>query len=397
MAYEDEVIISTGNITNHPLLVSLNPLEMDNPEPYTLPYYRQGECFGNYLWQLGQIVHCPIPYDRTDKKRNMLNVHIDPIPKVEIGWNKTLEECFLERAREIWAMEKPVRLWWSGGIDSTSALTAFLLTKRKEDRLIVYMNNVAIEENPSFWNNRIKTNNDVTIQESDQSNIFSIDNFSDGSINVTGEPGDMVYGSFVVEHHVDELDQHWHKMLEWEDCNFNCDNIPEFMEYAEEFVLRAPFEIRTAFDFTWWLAFSVKWQWIVQRFCPQLEDPSLWYDNILGFYNCPEIQKWSIVNHDMKHKGTWESYKFPAKDFIYNYNKDISYRDHKTKKKSIFGIFKSEEARFKFRDKALGRIEGPSLIMKSGEWFSRDDPNQALLDKWDVFTEPLWKEWKKLT
>ena len=145
MAYEDEVIISTGNITNHPLLVSLNPLEMDNPEPYTLPYYRQGECFGNYLWQLGQIVHCPIPYDRTDKKRNMLNVHIDPIPKVEIGWNKTLEECFLERAREIWAMEKPVRLWWSGGIDSTSALTAFLLTKRKEDRLIVYMNNVAIE------------------------------------------------------------------------------------------------------------------------------------------------------------------------------------------------------------------------------------------------------------
>ena len=63
--------------------------------------HREGEYFGNYIKVLSELVRCPVPYDRTDEF-NMYNYLIDPIPKVQEGWNKTFEEVILERAEEIW-------------------------------------------------------------------------------------------------------------------------------------------------------------------------------------------------------------------------------------------------------------------------------------------------------
>ena len=47
------------------------------------------------------------------------------------------------------------------------------------------------------------------------------------------------------------------------------------------------------------------------------------WGSTISFFNTDDFQKWSIVNHDVKHGGTWKTYKQPAKDYINKYVKDI--------------------------------------------------------------------------
>ena len=405
----DPVIVGTNIIKSEDVIeTNYNKAWWYNsiPEPGKNPYKnstRIGENFGNYIRVLSELVQCPIPYDRTGEF-NMFNYNIDPIPKVPKNWNRTLEEIFLERAEEIWALGKPVRVWWSGGIDSTTVLISHLRTKKPEYELIVFMADSCIEENPNFYKTlqKMESNGELTIQYNDASNIWSFDNWNDGSINVTGEPGDPFYGTFVVEHHIDEIDSPWTDMFKWDDCAFmlkgddyrNDYHRPKFMEFAEEYGKKCPFEIKNVFDFTWWLAFAIKWQFISNRIYVQLDNPSNW-QNMLSFYNTPEIQRWSIVNHDLKHKGTWKTYKWPSKEFIYNYNKDADYRDNKVKDKSLIKVA------------SMSYVTAQSnLIMTSGEFYKKTketkygvkgmDPEIAFLDKWDIFNKPVWEKWKKL-
>ena len=54
------------------------------------------------------------------------------------------------------------------------------------------MSKSCVEENPNMYD-RIKKMDDIKIQWNDASNIWSFDNWCDGSINVTGETVDPLY------------------------------------------------------------------------------------------------------------------------------------------------------------------------------------------------------------
>ena len=67
--------------------------------PYVGDWRRIGELGDNYIYALGRLVRCPLPYDRTGDW-NIFNVLYDPIP--EIGnWNMTFPEICHKRAQEI--------------------------------------------------------------------------------------------------------------------------------------------------------------------------------------------------------------------------------------------------------------------------------------------------------
>ena len=419
--YSKEINNPNLELTGKRILSSEIPLAQDYNRPhwyslwepgkhnYTCMTHRVGEGFGNYLYSMAQLVNCPIPIDRTDgNEYNQFNYHTTPIPKVEDGWNKNIEDLFIERAEEFWAMDRPVRLWWSGGIDSTTALVALLRTKKPENELIVFCGPPCKEENPHFWS-LLERMDDITMQFNKKENIFDFSNFNDGSINITGEPGDPFYGTFVVEKHIDDLHAHWTDIFKWDDVQYvfrNTDDCrmnwhrPKFMEFVEKFNAKCPFEIRTPFDFTWWVAFAVKWQWIEHRIYAQMTNPSKW-DNMQGFYNSQEIQKWSIHNHDLKHKGTWKSYKYPSKDFIYKYDGNADYRDNKTKEKSLVKTYPMRAA----PEKGYGLPQLNNLIMTDGSYHKANysgndygygyDPDINFYDKWDIYNKPVWDEWKR--
>tara|TARA_Y100000593_G_scaffold1406_2_gene2897 strand:+ start:2603 stop:3919 length:1317 start_codon:yes stop_codon:yes gene_type:complete len=351
-----------------------------NRNPYAGDWRRVGELGENFLYAAGRLVHCPLPFDRTGNW-NIFNTLYDPIPSTD-NWNMDFPEVCHKRAQELWGMSDDIRLWWSGGIDSTTSLTALIQNQPKDSTLRVLLSKQSIEENPTYYEKIKKLG--LPLEWSTKENMWDVSRFSDGTINVTGECGDPMYGTFVVEHHIEEINEPWKEMFNWSDCSniyeirddrpLNKPLYPKFIDWCEEYIKLCPFEIKNTFDFTWWLAFTIKWQWIDRRLFGYLEPPTNWR-NMISFFNSEDFQRWSIVNHDLKHKGTWKTYKWPSKEFIYEYNRDDNYLNNKTKETSFP----------KTVPVGLGQIRN-KLIMDDGNYVKRTetvDYKEILC--WDVF------------
>ena len=115
-------------------LENYNPLDLDNLLDYRSLHL--GELFGNFIYSLTILVDNYNPYDRTGE-HNTLNVDYTPIPQIPKNWNRDFSDICDERAQELWDLGKPLRVWWSGGIDSSTTLTALIKTKKPEDVLTI--------------------------------------------------------------------------------------------------------------------------------------------------------------------------------------------------------------------------------------------------------------------
>jgi hypothetical protein len=335
-----------------------------------------------------------------------MNVDYDPIP-TNFDNTMNFEDCCIDRGNYLWSKEKPITLYWSGGIDSTTALTSLLLTQPKGADLKVVLTVESIAENNSYYE-KIKSTVDLEIIESTKSALYDSKRFYGDSVLVNGECGDPTFGTFVVQNHVEELDKDWKCLFDWDDQFFNkgeslfagrISDLHDFIEFCEKYIALCPFEVRTTFDFTWWLAFALKWQWIDRRFLGNV-DYTLGWRNLYSFFNNQEFQKWSIVHHDKKHKGTWKTYKWPAKEFIYKYNPDRDYLENKTKETSIpravgLSVVQNPTYKLIMNDGRAYRVGEP--IMDLSKWnvlnydtFVRDFNAQIQLEQ-DVDHEVAWK------
>ena len=85
------------------------------------------------------------------------------------------------------------------------------------------------------------------------------------------------------------------------------------------------------------------------------------------------------MNKDKKHKGTWLSYKYELKDFIYKFTKDADYRDNKVKVKSLVPL-NNINAYPHIRTK--NGSDKLKLVLDDGRhWYNKEKiPNQILND-----------------
>ena len=348
--------------------------------PYVGDWRRVGELGENYIYALGRLVRCPLPYDRTGDW-NIFNVLYDPIPEID-NWNMTFSEVCHKRAQGLWRYDDVIRLWWSGGIDSTTTLTALLLNQPAGSELSILLSKASVIENPTFYEKIVKLG--IPLEWTTKDDIWNANRFNGDALNITGECGDPMYGTFVVENHIEQINEPWQEIFKWDDVDLiykitddkplNKPHFHKCMAFAEEYIKKCPFEIKTTFDFTWWLAFTIKWQWIDRRLFGYLDPPTGWR-NMISFFNCDDFQKWSMTNHDLKHKGTWKTYKWPSKEFIYEFNKDSNYLHNKVKETSFP----------KTVPVGLKKIKN-KLIMDNGIHYKRKESlDYDAVKVWDVF------------
>lgn len=246
--------------------------------------------------------------------------------------HKSFEECCYERALEIERLlYDKIFLSYSGGIDSTLSLISFFKYWKPESlsRLTVLMNLSSIEENPHFFKQIIER---VRVESIFQN--YSQRLATENAGLVTGEHGDQLFGSDIIARAVAMYgDSAIHAPFEkivpsvlskfTEDPEVTADFFARLRPIVEE----SPFPIKTVHDFLWWYNLTMKWQYVKYRFLAN----KAWYkpettaSRVHHFFDTVEFQKWSMCNHDKKIKGTWESYKFPMKDLIFEYNKDSEY------------------------------------------------------------------------
>lgn len=263
--------------------------------------------------------------DRSGKAEYPFKIHIrskweTPESKYK---NMDLETACYNRVNEIIKKHNPpYNLYWSGGIDSTLMLVSFF--KNVDIKNInVCLTKGSIEENYFFYENFIKENNHYFVE---------IPNKITNGTNITADCGDTIWAALESDFlsHSDTKDYIFKK---WQDYFELKNNDPDFLEFASNFMSGAERPITNLLQARWWFYFLCKHQSKATTLL--IKHHNLKIDWI-SFYESRDIETWIWFNIENIIKGhNWYTYKFPAKEIIYKFDKNMDYYNFKTKGYSL--------------------------------------------------------------
>lgn len=274
--------------------------------------YELNRMFSNYPW--GNII------DRSYSTKYPFKLHVrSPWVKPEkTDKNLDLETACVNRVNEIINQyPAPYNLYWSGGIDSTLLLVSFLKVLDPKS-LIIHLTKNSIKENEYFFENIIKPNLKF---------VFATDAVSNVGCNITGECGDTIWatldhGFFLsgpIKNYIYKPWQEWFRIKT---------NNETFLDFSERFMKKADRPIITLFDARWWFYLLCK----SQSKATLLQMATFESSISIPFYESTHIETWAWYNVENMIKGNdWQTYKWPAKQIIYKFDKNKDYLKYKSK------------------------------------------------------------------
>lgn len=213
--------------------------------------------------------------------------------------------------------DKNINIFWSGGIDSTAVLVSFLKRPDSFNRLTIILSKDSVAEYPLFFDKYILKNLKHTIVDN------PVELINPKCVNITGEIGDQIFGSSAI-FNANEKNKLFNKYTDY----FS----ESFIEVMSNQLKKSPIELVSVFDVLWWINFSMKYQYVQLRIYADILKP---FGTITHYFDTTDFQLWSLNNHDKKIKDSINSYKYTAKDYIYEFTKDAEYRDNKLKENSL--------------------------------------------------------------
>lgn len=245
------------------------------------------------------------------------------------NFNLSFPDCAIKTAERIYSKHKefgvPIKLHWSGGIDSSAALTSFinLLGMKEATKTIqIVMSSNGIYENPYMW--KIIRREGFEIVNS----LMFEDTYSEDYIAVNGEGGDQVHGTDVYrllirKYGADIISRPWNEDLIKDFVAFRSKLSPDESDTLARILInqvkQSHLDIKTMGDFCWWMNFTCKWTSTFYRMLTKSSDPvsrQTVNTHFFPFYSSPEFQLWSMYKREEKHKGDWNSYKWKAKEYV---------------------------------------------------------------------------------
>jgi hypothetical protein len=251
---------------------------------------------------------------------------------------KTFEEMAVERAEELKKLNGDIYIMYSGGINSTTALVALLISWSKEEleRVHILTSISNIKEFPQMWNLIVEK-----FKGRINTSYVNIEKICEKGYVITGEHGDQIFGGNNLKKitkyfDTESIHQNWEDKIPILYSYLFSESIAKkFIEVYRETTIASPFPIKSCFDLEWWLNFTNEWQSTKYKILSvkSWNNPQVNYSKIYRFFDTPEWQRWSIDNHDKKIENNLTSYKLPAKKFIVshtNYNAYMAKRQIKS-------------------------------------------------------------------
>ena len=283
-----------------------------------------------------------VPVDRSKTLASPLKIVGPAIPEVG-SFDETFDNVADGRGAALWAENKKLSLFWSGGIDSTVALVGLLRTVpdgRLSD-LKVHCNAASIAEYPEFYSDHIKDKVAVStipsvVKPTDRysaEDVFAstatqeIAKALKTTLVVTGELGDQCFGSAGFANDPN-------KIARTLDAYLSEDKFSSFRDEINTLNAACPIPVTAVTTMMWWWNFALKWSEVRWRSLTAVQD-STDFANVRHFFDTDDFQRWSIANDALKIKNTIQSYKWTAKDYIYNFAGHDDYRDQKLKVGSL--------------------------------------------------------------
>jgi hypothetical protein len=289
-----------------------------------------------------------MPLDRTGTIKFPVRARsLFPLPAMT-ACTKSYEQICNERALELLqraeTLDVPLYTFWSGGIDSTCVLVSLLKQSIARDRIHVLMSEASISEYPEFYRQHIRGK--LRCLPAHQFPYL----VGTKNLLVSGEHNDQLFGSDIIADAIkrcgfDDVMAPYNRALMirfYSERMTDQADAVQFVNSFERLKERAPVPLKTNYDLLWWINFTVKWQTVFMRLLSYVAPRNIHgltadyvKDYYTTFYGTNDFQLWSMNNLDKRVRDSWNTYKWPAKNLIYDFTKDADYRDSKLKFGSV--------------------------------------------------------------
>lgn len=282
-------------------------------------------------------------FDRTGSLPHPLRIeNLRPMPGVEPSFNDSLERLCVERALELSQEGRPIRLFWSGGIDSTLVVSSFLMAGVPHEQLELLYSADSVLEYPDFLaryvppgvkQTKIRAFPHHNFVPDGQAHAFlelpCMGDFIDPTVlNVTGGLGDKLFNS--------------HTLL----TRFGyakafrpyTEVLPRLLlRVIEPLVAACPLPIQTASQLIWWLYFSLYYQDELLQVLGGVSGDSVSAkrDVTRVFFDSARFQQWALHHRDRVATGDPAKLKLDAKRLIFKHTGDAEYLRTKLKAGSL--------------------------------------------------------------
>lgn len=256
---------------------------------------------------------------------------LDQCQFVEPGPAYDFSTACTNTAKMFLEKDQPLILMWSGGIDSTAMVTAFLQSTNDYSNITIAFNSDSIREYPLFYEKficgKIKG-------MSTEELILRITTSGVGnSLLLSAEHADQLFGSPMVATIYRTMGP------EFGSRPFNKENfslllsakglsvkaIDCWFDIYSATITKSPKPILTMFNFAWWHGFNFKWQVGAVKTFPRFNSDT----NYTTFFSAADFQRWSINQNFAMEDMT--SLKAIPKQFIFDFTNDHDYVNLKIK------------------------------------------------------------------
>jgi hypothetical protein len=281
-------------------------------------------------------------YDRTRQLPHFLNITADahPMPGRIENYSRSFWDVTEQRAKELLALDKPINVMWSGGIDSTYILYVLQHYANDPDQVRVYGTYNSIIESGNVFDRHIKHNFRHYIKVATP-NTENFKDIKDG-IFVSGMCGNQLFGPtdnmFAqggkgMFHHTlgspETIYEPYEKHIN-----------PELLDFFGHMIKASPRPIETVADLRWYCIFNLDWYTAIYEHRIQIEKN--YAENIHGFFDSIPFQEWAINTHEpfTKIKGNPLTHRWQMRDVLKEFGLS-HYATYKDKKISNFAFLDS--------------------------------------------------------
>jgi hypothetical protein len=268
--------------------------------------------------------------------------------------DKTIYELLDQRAVDLFALAqqrgKKIVVLWSGGIDSTVVLSAFIKNLKPADRanIVVCCNTESINENPYFYHTQISGR----LEMLHLLDLNVNNDFLNRHMLLTGDPGDLLVGPSTIKYRSLIVDGR--NMLPWQDNVdllyqvYQNDQKPNFARWWVDKVTNNLREVQaqglfdrvtTISDWHWWQYYNLKYNGtFVRPFTKHKKNLKevVSQENIKehfddNFFGHMDFQQWSYTNLHRLLANSVKGHKQEFRDYILELDGNHDYHANKVK------------------------------------------------------------------
>lgn len=297
-----------------------------------------------------------LPVDRTFFTKSPFNIAV-PRPWATPTTRLTLRQAMAKRVEQITADSNKINLMWSGGIDSTAMVSAFLQNCNNLSQLRILYSPWSTYEHLEYFE-LLKTFPNLELVDISGDRYLAWD--FDG-VTVTGDGGDELMASldqsFIETHGWDILH------APWQDFFYKTYPDDNFIEFCNSHFLQAGRDITTVLEARWWFYTSCKSRSILNTKYTLLFDRDKFdINSLLGFYDSNEFESYIFWNIEECISSTeYASWKQVLKDYSLEFDGLANWAVNKTKSHSTQPLLYSRK----------------KLLLKNQNWLALlDDGNR---------------------